>query len=72
MRKNKFKSISLLLITILTACLSSCSGDEYLNVIPADSKALVAIDAAKITEQTSGKKNSVLLKAMFHVSDISD
>lgn len=72
MCKNKFKSISLLLITILTACLSSCSGDEYLNVIPADSKALVAIDAAKITEQTSGKKNSVLLKAMFHVSDISD
>lgn len=72
MRINKLNSISLLLITVLAACLMSCSNDEYLNVIPSDSKALVAIDAAKITEQASGKKNSVLMKAMFHVSDISD
>lgn len=53
-------------------CLTSCSDDDYLNAIPAESTALVSIDVTKAAEQTQGKTNAGILKALFHVSDISD
>jgi len=53
-------------------CLTSCSGDDYLNAIPAESTALVSIDAARTAEQAGNKTSANVLKAMFHVSDLSD
>lgn len=60
------KHLGLLLAGVVTALLSACNHSDYLNAIPEDSKALVAVDVAKM----SGLSNPVLLKSVLHVSDL--
>lgn len=69
---TKIKSAFQLLVITSFTFLASCSGDDYLNAIPAESTALVSIDVAKAAEQTKGKPNANILKVLFHISDISD
>lgn len=57
-----------LLLSLMFFLLTSCSGSDYLNSIPGESTALISMDVNKM----SGINNQTLLKAMFHVSDLSD
>lgn len=54
------------IVALLMAVLSSCSGTDYLNVIPAESKLLLAVSPAKL----SGAGNQMLLKTMLHVASL--
>ena len=60
------------LITIICVCIySSCSGDDYINAIPGNSNALIAIDCKAVGEQT-GQQDGRLLKSLFKVDDVED
>lgn len=59
-----------MLAAIACICIySSCSGDKYINAIPANSNALVAIDTKALNEQTGLHDNNIL-KSMLKVDDI--
>lgn len=60
------------LITIICVCIySSCSGDDYINAIPGNSNALIAVDCKAVGEQT-GQQDGRLLKSLFKVDDVED
>lgn len=60
-----------LLLSLLALCFFSCSDDSYLNVIPAESTALVSIDVADAASASKGV-NANVLKSLFRVSDVAD
>lgn len=63
------KNISRCLIWLVSlAVLASCSDDDYLNAIPADSQLLFAVKPAK----ASGTANPMLLKSLLRVSKLDD
>ncbi len=67
------KSIILqMLAAIACICIySSCSGDSYLNTIPANANALIAINAEKLGE-ASGKDGREILKSIFKADGDGD
>jgi hypothetical protein len=62
MRKLGFL-VSMLIVWLC----SSCSNNDYLNAIPAESKMLISMDPAAM----SGVGSKTLLKAMLHVSNLN-
>ena len=58
-------------LLLLSWCCFSCSDDGYLNVIPADSTALISIDVADAASASKGV-NANVLKSLFRVSDVAD
>lgn len=46
--------------------LSSCSGKEYINAIPAESQMLIRLNPTKL----SGAKSPLILKTLLHVKKI--
>lgn len=48
--------------------LSSCSGSEYINAVPAESQMLIRLNPAKL----SGAKSPLILKTMLHLKNIDD
>lgn len=67
------KTIGLqMLAAIACICIySSCSGDDYINAIPASSNALVAIDTKALNEQTGMADNNVV-KSLLKVDNVED
>ena len=66
MKHLRFYSI---LCLVLFFC--SCSDDNYLNVIPAESTALVSVDVVGAASQSKGVSAN-LLKSLFRVSDVAE
>ena len=61
-----------MLAAIACICIySSCSGDDYINAIPASSNALVAIDTKALNEQTGMADNNVV-KSLLKVDNVED
>jgi hypothetical protein len=65
---NKMKKIVLYLVVLLTAGLSSCTDNDYVQAIPGDSTLLMSINTAKV----SGAGSPVILKTMLHVSNLDN
>lgn len=65
------KQLSILSLVVLSLAFCACSGNDYLNVIPAESTALISVDVAGATGQSKGV-NANLLKSLFRVSDVAD
>lgn len=59
----------MLLAVMIVFC--SCSGDDYLNVIPAKSTALVSIDLPGVASQKGMSGKDGVLKEMLHADDLS-
>ncbi len=62
------------LLAVLTALLSSCSGDDYVNAVPGNSIALVSVDLRKMADECTGNDvdNARLLNALLHVENAGD
>lgn len=56
---------------VAAVLLTACSNDDYLNVIPKNSTALVSVDVPKVASAQKGVSES-LMKAWFHISDDGD
>lgn len=52
--------------------LSSCSGSDYINVIPKSSTALISIDMQKMAETNHLADKATVLKSLLHVDDVAD
>lgn len=63
---------SVLLMAVCTMLMVACSGDDYLNAIPAESTALMAIDAGKIARERGMEGQEQVLKEMLQVDDVAD
>ncbi len=65
----------LLPLFIFSCFFTSCSNNDYLNAVPENSTALISVDLAKANEEAKGgavMSNASLMKALFHISDVSD
>jgi hypothetical protein len=62
------KKIIYFIVVLLTAVLTSCSDNGYLNAIPSGSKLLMSVNPTKI----SGAGNQVLLKTILHISNLNN
>ena len=62
------------LLAVLTALLSSCSGDDYVNAVPGNSIALVSVDLRKMADECTGNDvdNAGLLNTLLHVENAGD
>ena len=63
MRKTLSHSILVLALLFMLAVFSSCSGDDYVNVMPANSTAVLAVDMAASSQQVDdndGQNNALL------------
>ncbi len=67
---RKLWSIPLLSVCVMV--LMSCSGNDYLNAIPAGSTALMAIDAGKVAQERGMDSQAEVLKSMLQVDDVAD
>lgn len=63
--------LSTVVVLVAAFSLASCSNDDYLNVIPKNSTALVSVDVPKVTSTKKGVSES-LMRAWFHVADDAD
>lgn len=68
MKKISIKSVVTCLVLMLLSILTSCSSDDYLNVIPDNSTALIAIDAHSLLEKGKGSD----IKKMLSLDDIAE
>lgn len=69
---NKQGATLLMLLQFLFV-LSSCSDDSYINVIPENSSALIAVDAAKLAEASDNTDETASkLKAIIGLDDAKD
>ena len=62
-------------IFILCPCLvilSSCSSDDYINVIPQNSTALVAVDTQELFSNSKTDKQQSYLKELLQIKDFND
>lgn len=58
---------------VLTAVLvSSCSGNDYVNVIPRESTALISVDADKMSSDSKMADKGNVIKSLLQVDDIKD
>lgn len=62
------------LLAVLTALLSSCSGDDYVNAVPANSIALMSVDLRRMADECTGNDvdNAKLLNRLLHVENAGD
>lgn len=59
-----------MLAAIACICIySSCSNDDYIDAIPANSNAIIAVDAKTLNEQTGIDDNNII-KSLLKVDDI--
>ena len=58
------KKIVYLIALVWMGLMSSCSNNDYLNAIPAESSMLISMNTAKM----SGAGSQTLFKAFLHVS----
>lgn len=70
--KRWFWHISMVALMAVMVVLSSCSGSDYLNAIPARSTALISIDMQKMAEDNKLADKAGLLKSVLQVDDVSD
>ena len=68
MKKISIKSVVTCLVLMLLSILTSCSSDDYLNVIPDNSTALIAIDAHSLLEKGKGSD----IKKMLSLDDFAE
>lgn len=69
MKKVK-RFIVQMMAAIATICIySSCSGDDYINAIPGNANALIAVDVKTLGEKTG---NGKLVESLFQVEDINE
>lgn len=66
------KYLSIVLMAMFVALLSSCSGNDYLNVIPSNSIALISLDVRQMGEESKLDDKAGMLKSMLHVDDVAD
>lgn len=71
MKKMMFRLMMMCLAGCM-ALLSSCSGSDYVNAIPAGSTALISIDMQKMAEENHLGDKAGVLKSLLHVDDVSD
>ena len=70
--KRLGNSLFLMIAALLMVVLSSCSGSDYLNAIPAKSTALVSIDMQKLAEGNKMADKDGVLKSLLQVDDVSE
>lgn len=63
--------MTVLLVSVLVL-FSSCNNQDYLNVIPDTSTAIISIDLQKIADDESATVNFDVLKSLLHVDDVKD
>ena len=64
-----------LMVGCLMACwglLSSCSGSDYVNAIPANSTAVISVDMQKMAADNQTAGQAGVLKTLLHVEDVAD
>lgn len=66
MNKTRFLILQMLTLIVGICIFSSCSGDDYVNSIPANSNALISID----TKKFDGLKENGLIKSLLQTDDI--
>src|SRR5574344_2502557 len=68
------KRINLILGIVFVTLLASCSGSDYINVIPSGSQAVVSFDMVGLSKSAklSDSKKSEALKALLHIDDPSE
>jgi len=52
--------------------LTSCSGSDYVNAIPANSTAVISVDMQKMAENNQAADKAGVLKSLLHVEDVTD
>lgn len=65
-------TVTLFLLLPFIFLLFSCSGDDYLNAIPENSIAIVAVDMKQLTEHDEDNPGINHLKEMFKVDDLDE
>ena len=53
---------------------TACSGSDYLNSVPRESTALIAVDVPKLAESTTtdGEKSKTFLQSLLGIKDVTD
>ena len=59
------------MLLVAWSALTSCSGDDYLNAIPAKSTALVSVDLQALSTRSGMEDKAGALKKILHVDDLS-
>ncbi len=59
-------------MAVCTMLLMACSGNDYLNAIPSESTALIAIDASKVAQERGMANQEQVLKGLLQVDDVAD
>lgn len=62
------KTIAYLMALVWMGLMSSCSNNDYLNAVPAESSMLICMNTAKMT----GAGSQTLLKAFLHVTNLNN
>lgn len=70
-KTNKPLSLCLAMMLVAWSALTSCSGDDYLNAIPAKSTALVSVDLQALSTRNGMEDKAGALKKILHVDDLS-
>ncbi len=71
MKKVKRFFIQILSVALCICIYSSCSGDDYINAIPENSNAIIAVSCKAVSEQT-GKQDNNLLKSLFKIDNADE
>ena len=75
MKKKKMVSLvatGAICIIVAVTCFLACSSDEYLDVIPKESSAIVSLDIAKTMKGNSGTTEPGIIKALFGDHAVDD
>ncbi len=71
MKKVKRFFIQILATALCICIYSSCSGDDYINAIPGNSNAIIAVDCKAASEQ-AGRQDDNMLKSLFKIDNADD
>ena len=63
---------SVLSLAVCTLLLIACSGDDYLNAIPRESTALMAIDVGEVARERGMANQEQVLRELLQVDDVAD
>lgn len=72
MKQVKRLFIQILAIAACICIYSSCSGDDYINAIPENSNALIAVDCKAVSERQTGQQDNNLLMSLFKINNVDD
>ena len=61
-----------LMLPLLLLSLAACSGDDYLNAIPSESKALMSIDASRLMEENGVDGKADVLRKVLGIDNVAD